>query len=218
MFIDTDNLVAGLKCLPLFESLIAFCDGREVYVVGGAVRDALLGLEVKDVDLIFPEDPTVLAKSFAKEHGGHWFWLDEERKQSRVVFNHDETCPDFDFAPFRASSLDLDLFDRDFTINAIALSLSTDPATTPLVDPAHGLEDLQKDLLRMVSRDAFSNDPLRIVKGIRHATALDLQVEDDTSVVCRLEITGLDSFDLSGSVRKSGRPWPVKVPREAFTC
>ena len=191
MFIDKDNLAAGLKGQPLFERLIAFCHGREVYVVGGAVRDALIGVPVQDVDLIFPEDPTALAKSFAMTHGGHWFWLDEERKQSRVVFTHDKTYPVFDFAKFRALSLGLDLLDRDFTINAIALSLSADLTTSSLIDPSCGLEDLQKDLLRMVSKDAFVNDPLRIVKGIRHATALNLHIEDCTLGSMQAEITQL---------------------------
>ena len=191
MFIDKDNLAADLKGLPLFERLIAFCNGREVYVVGGAVRDGLIGVPVHDVDLIFPEDPTALAKSFAKAYGGHWFWLDEERNQSRVVFNHDEMCPVFDFALFRASSLGLDLLDRDFTINAIALCMSTDLTTTPLVDPACGLEDLQNDLLRMVSKNAFTNDPLRIIKGVRHATALDLQIEEDTLCCMQAQVTEL---------------------------
>src|SRR5210317_51016 len=191
MYIDKDNLAAGLKGLPLFERLMAFCHGREVYVVGGAVRDALIGVPVHDVDLIFPEDPTALARSFAKTHGGHWFWLDEERNQSRVVFKNGEICPVFDFALFRASSLELDLLDRDFTINAIALCLSADFTTTPLIDPAGGLEDLQNDLLRMVSKDAFTNDPLRMVKGIRHATALDLQIQEDTLGCMQDQVTEL---------------------------
>ena len=191
MIIDRDNLAVGLGRLPLFERLVTFCAGREVYIVGGAVRDALIGQTVQDVDLIFPDDPTALAKSFAGTHGGHWFWLDEERKQSRVVFNRDQTYPVFDFAPYRASSLDQDLFDRDFTINAIALTLSTDFTTTSLVDPVSGLADLQQDLLRMVSRVAFTNDPLRIVKGVRHATALYLQIEEKTLACMQTGITGL---------------------------
>ena len=191
MLVDTDSLALGLKNLPFFDSLIAFCNGREAFVVGGAVRDALIGLPVQDVDLIFPEDPTGLAKSFARLHGGHWFWLDQERKQSRVVFGHAELCPVFDFAPFRAASLDLDLYDRDFTINAMALSLSANLTTTPLVDPVGGMEDLQKDVLRMVSKDAFINDPLRIVKGVRHATALGLCIDDITLDCMQAEITAL---------------------------
>ena len=191
MFIDKDNLPAGLKGLPLFERLIAFCHGREVYVVGGAVRDALIGVPVHDVDLIFPEAPTALARSFAKTHGGHWFWLDEERNQSRVVFKNDEMNLVFDFAVFRASSLERDLLDRDFTINAIALCLSADFTKTSLIVPACGLEDLQNDLLRMVSKDAFTNDPLRMVKGVRHATALDLQIEKNTLGCMQAQVTEL---------------------------
>ena len=78
MLVDTGNLESGLKCLPLFDRLMACCADREVYVVGCAVRDVLTGQTVQDVDLIFPEDPTALARSFAKTYGGHWFWLDEK--------------------------------------------------------------------------------------------------------------------------------------------
>ena len=191
MLVDLSHFEVGLKSLPLFDRLIASCDGREAYVVGGAIRDALIGQTVQDIDLISPEDPTALAKSFAAANGGHWFWLDEERRQGRVVFGRDKMSPVFDFSPFRASSLDQDLIDRDFTINAIALSLSSDLSATSLIDPVSGLADLRQDLLRMVSRDAFTNDPLRIVKGVRHATALRLQIEDKTLDCMQAWITGL---------------------------
>ena len=137
----------------------------------------LTGRPVTDIDLIFPFDPTPLAKDFARRIGGHWFWLDQPRLQSRVVVNHDPESPSYDFAKFRAPSLEEDLRDRDFTINALALPLTGSMAATNLVDPCHGLADLKQGVLRMVDPAAFANDPLRIVKGVRHATVLGLEVD-----------------------------------------
>lgn len=191
MQIDRDNLAVVLSRLPLFQNLLTLCQGRGGYVVGGAIRDGLSGLPVQDVDLIFPQDPTSLAQTFARTYGGHWFWLDAERRQSRVVFPGESACPVFDFAPYRAASLGLDLLDRDFTINAIALPLTADLSETSLVDPVCGVADLRQDLLRMVSKAAFANDPLRIVKGVRHATVLGLQIEEFTLNGMQTEVTGL---------------------------
>jgi poly(A) polymerase len=81
-----------------------------------------------------------------------------------------------------------DLLDRDFTINAIALPLL---AEERLIDPLRGLDDLQKDVLRMVSEKSLTDDPLRILKGIRHATVLGLDVEAETLLCMQKEVTGL---------------------------
>lgn len=191
MNVDFNNLRDSLHRSPHFAALVSLCRQKNAYLAGGAVRDALSGLPVKDVDLVFPDDPTSLAKEFASQAGGHWFWLDEVRRQSRVVLNNDEECPDFDFAPFRAPTLGLDLLDRDFTINAMALPLAECWSGNVLIDPLCGLDDLRDGLLRMASDTAFSNDPLRILKGIRHATALDLIVEAKTLRSMQQQVTGL---------------------------
>lgn len=191
MHITFDNLKNTFHRIPHVELLIAMSRGMSASLVGGAVRDALSGLPVTDVDLVFPDDPTSLAKRFARKIGGHWFWLDEERLQSRVVLNSDDHCPDFDFAPYRAPSLGQDLLDRDFTINAMALPLAKDWTRESLLDPLCGLEDLSDDVLRMASNGAFADDPLRILKGIRHATVLELTVEGETLRSMRQHVTGL---------------------------
>lgn len=187
----TDHLYDVLLGLPHVGRLAILCRSRSAYIVGGAVRDALLGLSVKDLDIILPDDPTDLAMSFARQTGGSWFWLDKERRHSRVVFNTEENTPDFDFAPFRAPTLGQDLLDRDFTVNAIAISLKTDHEDGQLVDPLCGLDDLQNKVLRMVGNRALASDPLRIIKGIRHATVLDLEPEEETLRSMHREVTGL---------------------------
>ena len=191
MLVDTDHVHDVLLSLPLVKRLASLYKNRDAYIVGGAIRDALLELPINDVDIIFPHDPTELAKTFARQFGGSWFWLDKDRRQSRVVFNADENSPDFDFAPFRAPSLVQDLLDRDFTINAMALSLRADSSESELVDPLCGLDDLRNNVLRMVGSGAFMNDPLRIIKGIRHATVLGVEPDQETLCSMQGEVTGL---------------------------
>ncbi len=191
MLVDADHVHDLLLSMPHVKRLASLCRDRGAYIVGGAIRDALLGLPVKDVDIVFPDDPTDLAKSFARQMSGSWFWLDKDRRQSRVVFNADVNSPDFDFAPFRAPTLGQDLLDRDFSVNAMAISLTTDPAENELVDPLYGLDDLRNNVLRMAGRRAFTSDPLRIIKGIRHATVLGLEPEQETLCSMQGEVAGL---------------------------
>ncbi len=192
MQVAIDKLSDALQRFPHFDLLLTLCSSKDAYLVGGAIRDALIGRPLTDLDLIFPGDPTFLAKDFAREIGGHWFWLDQERLQSRVVVTHDTECFNYDFALFRAPDLERDLLDRDFTINALALPLAGDLSASSLIDPCHGLDDLQQDSLRMVGEESFRNDPLRIIKGIRHATVLTLKIETGTLQAMQREVAALD--------------------------
>ncbi len=191
MLVDADHVHDVLLSLPHVKKLASLCRNLGAYIVGGAVRDALLGRPIKDVDLIFPDDPTQLAKNFARQLNGNWFWLDKDRRQSRVIFNADVNIPDFDFAPFRAPSLGQDLLDRDYTINAMAITLSTDSTEHELVDPLCGLDDLRNNVLRMASNRAFISDPLRIIKGIRHVTVLGVEPEQETLYNMQCEVMSL---------------------------
>jgi len=191
MLVDADHVHETLLSLPHVKRLASLCRNRGAYIVGGAIRDALLELPINDLDIIFPDDPTELAKSFARQMSGSWFWLDKDRRQSRVVFNAEANSPDFDFAPFRAPTLGQDLLDRDFTINAMAIPLKADCIENELVDPLCGMDDLRNNVLRMVGSRTFTSDPLRIIKGIRHATVLGVEPEQETLCSMQREVTGL---------------------------
>ncbi|MEJ2491784.1 MAG: hypothetical protein P8Y91_02260 [Desulfuromonadales bacterium] len=180
MLRDTISLQASLEKSPLVDRLLPLARQQKLYLVGGAVRDGLSGLVVKDLDVISPTDPTDLARTFARDIGGHWFWLDEARQQSRVVVDHQKLSRHFDFAPFRGDGIEADLCDRDFTVNAMAIALEKGGLGATLIDPCDGAADLRQKILRMVSPEAFVNDPLRIVKGVRHATILDFAIASST--------------------------------------
>jgi poly(A) polymerase len=162
--------------VPLLASLLP--PDVECFLVGGALRDWQLGRPVADLDFAVSCDPTELARAFAAAVGGHWFLLDAERRQSRVVAGRRDVT--YDFAPYRADDLAGDLRLRDFTINALALPVVAGNALPPLIDPLGGVSHLQTGLLRGCSSGVFQDDPLRILKGIRHCAALGLAVEPST--------------------------------------
>lgn len=149
------------------------------WLVGGAVRDMFLGRPISDIDLAFPGDPTPLARAFARQTGGHWFFLDPQRNQSRVAIRDEDECRTIDFAPLRESDLTGDLRLRDFTINALAIPLKREGPGDLLSLPG-ALSDLENRILRGCSAGVFNDDPLRVLKGVRHAVTLGFAVEGET--------------------------------------
>jgi poly(A) polymerase len=162
--------------------------GRELYLVGGALRDLFLGRRSADFDFATPFDPTPLAQSFARRIGGHWFFLDEPRRQSRVVEKGEGIT--YDFAPYRAEDLKADLRLRDFTVNALALPLHREGE---IFDPVGGLADLEAKRLRACSANVFEDDPLRVLKGVRHCISLGFEIEEQTSLLMRASAPRLGS-------------------------
>src|SRR3954454_23471262 len=148
--------------------------GAEAWVVGGALRDARLGLPVDDVDVVLVGDVREAAKTVAKAAGGPRFELSEAFGAWRVL------APDrtwqADLSPLREGSLEADLGLRDFTINAMAQPL----AGGDLIDPTGGAADPEARRLRMVAERACDDDPLRVVRAARLATELGSTVDAET--------------------------------------
>lgn len=139
--------------------------GQELFLVGGAVRDAILGQEINDLDFALPEDPTTLVKKLGKRLKVGYFTLDDDRHTARLLYHDRHGDPlSIDFAQFTGKSLNADLRNRDFRVNAIAVSIH-DPHT--LIDPLNGRGDLQTGLLQPCSNHALLDDPLRVLRGIR---------------------------------------------------
>ncbi len=154
----------------------------EAYLVGGAVRDLLLGREhIVDLDFAVPGDGIQIARKVANALKAAFYPLDLERGTGRVVceVENESGLIKFylDFATFRGSTLQIDLTDRDFSINAIALSLTASPQ---LVDPLQGRLDLEHGQIRAVSESAFENDPVRVLRAVRQAAAFDFSIDPVT--------------------------------------
>ncbi len=172
------DILTRARILPHLTGLLP-PDG-ELYLVGGAVRDFFLGRPVADFDFTGPFDPTDLARNFAGRIGGTWFFLDSARRQSRVVARREGEEATYDFAPFRGPGLPGDLRLRDFTVNALAVPLLPGGRIGPLLDPLGGRTDLQARCLRACSGGVLQDDPLRVLKGVRHAATLHFTLETET--------------------------------------
>jgi tRNA nucleotidyltransferase/poly(A) polymerase len=150
--------------------------GQEAWVVGGAIRDELLGRELVDLDIAVRE-PKKAARAYAKRCRGAPFALSERHGAWRVALDGARTV---DFTPLPGSVED-DLATRDFTINAIARPL----AGGEPVDPFHGREDLEARCLRAVRDSVFEDDPLRLLRAVRLEDELDVRLDDATEALVR---------------------------------
>ena len=152
---------------------------QPAYLVGGAVRDALLerNSEYLDLDFVLPTGAVKTARVIAHHYKAGFVLLDAEQQIARVVFKQATV----DFAQQEGSSLETDLRRRDFTVNAIAYN----PHTGELLDPVQGYADLQQGLLRMVSPANLQDDPLRLLRAYRQAAQLDFVIELNTRSVIR---------------------------------
>lgn len=168
---NSDRILAELsRQIPIVSEFIDALrsDGLTAWLVGGCIRDVLLGREYTDIDVVSTTDPSAWARSWAKGKG-HWFWLDEQRRHSRILLTQQIS---FDLSPLRAATIEEDLAARDFTINALAVPIE---AGGNLVDPLNGISDLRCRCLNICSAQAFADDPLRILKGARHAVLLGFE-------------------------------------------
>lgn len=176
-----------LNSHPLLQKTVQILQARQIesYLVGGAVRDFLLGRpNIEDLDFAVPGDGLAVARLVADALRAAYYPLDVERATGRVVCDVPNS-PDkiyLDFASFRGKDLTGDLLDRDFTLNAIALSLTTPPR---LIDPAHGQRDLAAGQIKMVTDTAFQHDPVRVIRAVRQAQDFGFVLEPATAQAIR---------------------------------
>ena len=157
--------------------------GQEAYLVGGAVRDGFLDdvrADGGDLDLIVPHSALRVARTLADELGAAYYPVDAERDVGRVVLSDHYHV---DIASWRGDSLLEDLRHRDFTVNAMALSLN--PNAPRLIDPLNGQRDLQQKRLRVASDDAIKDDPLRGARGARQSFEFGFTLEAKTKDLIR---------------------------------
>lgn len=176
--------------LPVFQKLVDVVEteGHDAYVVGGFVRDSLLGKNAKDLDIVTVGDGIALAKAVAaaigkakvtvfKKFGTAMLRFDDweiefvgARKES---YTTNSRKPEVEKGSLRDDQLR-----RDFTINAMAFSLSRNNFGE-LIDPFDGVEDLKKKCIRTPTdpESTYNDDPLRMMRAIRFATQLDFQIE-----------------------------------------
>ena len=149
-------------------------------MVGGALRDELLGRDVVDVDVACA-DPELAARLYSRLAGGAVFPLSERHGAWRVAFRTGSTV---DFTPLHGETIEDDLATRDFTVNAMARPLEGDD----LVDPLGGEGDLAASRLRAVSPSIFEDDPLRLLRAVRLEDELGFRLDEETESLVRKSV------------------------------
>ncbi len=144
------------------------------YLVGGAVRDALLGRDLVDLDWLVAQPERAASVAAGLVEGAH-FALDEARGHWRVVTR--SSIRDYIRLD---TSLEADLKSRDFTINSLAMT-----ETGRIIDVQDGLADLKAGVLRMNARQNLEADPVRLLRGVRLANQLDFRLDEDTAAAIR---------------------------------
>lgn len=157
--------------------------GAAVYLVGGAVRDALTGAPYRgDCDFAVAGDAFApVVSEFTRRIGGHAIPWD--RDQTRVVYRDPiGTHVSVDFARCRAGDIATDLALRDFTVNALAIAAAqlAGPCPPDIIDPLDGRKDIAGMIVRMCSPRAFDDDPLRMLRAVRFARQLGFDIDAAT--------------------------------------
>jgi tRNA nucleotidyltransferase/poly(A) polymerase len=164
---------------------VAQREGYQLYLVGGFIRDVLLGRSSKDVDFV-TKRASELAKSLATETGTRLALIDQKFGTIRLIppagLNEVSDFYQVDLSPLRSSTIDADLSQRDFTVNALAVELSAWQAdgTFDLLDPLGGLSHLQAGRLQLCSPHSLEDDPLRILRAYRLTATHDFTLEGHT--------------------------------------
>lgn len=158
--------------------------GQDIYVVGGAVRDALWGVPAHDIDLVVAEGAFHIARTIADRLHGAFYKLDPERETGRAIIETDGGRTLVDVALFRGAGLLDDLKGRDFTLNAMAAPLQ---ALDTVIDPLGGLGDAQHRILRRCTPDSIASDPLRALRAARLSVRFNLRIEPATLADIRRE-------------------------------
>jgi len=172
--------------LPLLEQARASAAKRRVSIalVGGSVRDLLLGRAPHDLDFAVLGDAVGLARAVANALGGAFYVMDAARGTARVIVDG----LTLDFSRCRGATLEDDLRGRDLTLNAIAAPL---PLGGPmqgqmaLYDPLEGARDLDEKVIRLASPDAIANDPVRAMRVARFAADLNARIDPAAEAAAR---------------------------------
>lgn len=129
--------------------------GIKSYLVGGFVRDVLLGRSTADIDIAVAGDGVGIAQKVAGALGGKFVLLDKVKRVGRVIIDTKEGRWGLDFSSLQGS-IEQDLSQRDFTIDAIAIDLGELNKSVHLIDPFNGWADLKSGVIRGVSKNGLS--------------------------------------------------------------
>jgi tRNA nucleotidyltransferase (CCA-adding enzyme) len=203
--IEPRRLAERLAALPGIERLREAATQIPAYLVGGAVRDLLLGRERADIDIAIEGKVGEMASRLGGEVRAHERFgtaavrlegLEVDLASTRTeTYAHPGALPEV-----RPASLAEDLARRDFTVNAMAVPLVGDPE---LIDPHRGIEDLQRGELRVLHPRSFEDDPTRAVRAARYAARYGFALERSTAeLILKADLSTVSSDRVEAELRR----------------
>ena len=147
-----------------------------VFIVGGSIRDLMSNRTPFDYDVVVQHDAGSFANRLASKTSGRLVELGKQGQVMRRVITKDLV---FDIMPLNGATIGEDLLQRDFTVNAMAVAVSSGS----LIDHVGGRQDLASNKIRMVSKDVFRKDPVRLIRAYRLATAFGFSIDADTHMI-----------------------------------
>jgi len=191
--VQDEDMKESPKFPPLYHQIVEVLKPSAAFLVGGAVRDLLLGKPIHDLDFALPKDTILFAKKVADKLKGDFYLLDKERQAARVLLiDEQKTHLVIDFTTFQGESIEEDLLTRDFTITSMAMDINKDHQ---IIDPCQGVRDLKDGLIRSTSPHALREDPLRGLRAVRMAAQLEFLILPDTKEQIRK--SGIDLLEVS---------------------
>jgi tRNA nucleotidyltransferase (CCA-adding enzyme) len=189
MYLLESRLTAEQRAVMERVQELARAQDVNVYLTGGAVRDLISGMPIRDLDFTVEGNPVKMVRELEKG-GASVVWESEKLRHHEVIFAGDvdgsisAAREDYYERPgvkpeYRFSSIMEDLKRRDMGINAIAISLNTQSRGL-LLDPMNGLADLEKQEVRVLSIHAFTNQPIRLMRTLRYAARMNFKLEPRT--------------------------------------
>ena len=164
-----------------YERLLELKGSRRLFLVGGTIRDIILGREPTDFDFAVSGSGLEFATAFARKVHGSLVVLSEPDDEARVVYHRGLT---FDFNGFGDRAIEDDIRRRDFTVNALAVEILPG-GVDDILDIVAGRRDITERLLRPVTSDSLKLDPLRLLRAIRIALELDFRIDESVLDLAR---------------------------------
>jgi poly(A) polymerase len=164
----------------------------EAYLVGGFVRDTLIGRATADIDIAVADDALKIASLMAAALQGKYVPLDETNRVARVVICS-QSIPGVskqwyvDFSTI-SENIQRDLARRDFRVNALAVNFQSfvrNPGITDIIDPFNGQADLKNKIIQSVNERVFEADPARLLRAVRLAAELDFTISENTEILLK---------------------------------
>jgi len=172
-----NNVISGTAEKWLGTELLST---EHLYLVGGTVRDLLLGHFPKDLDLVCKNAKRVATDIALRNNVSLVSMEKKPHEPCYRIVDRENLDVFLDIAEMRGNDILEDLKNRDFTMNAMAVEIRGDGTAGELIDPMHGAEDIREKMIRMVGDRALVSDPLRILRAIRHAATLNFLIDDAT--------------------------------------